>query len=356
MDQQYSFFGTADIWQGTHIDFGQKALKLIFEGMMIDDAWGIKEDRAFQWWGHNLAQRVWAEPPRDELGELINLVHVETDFLRNVQDTERTYVELNKLQSISSLYAFIYLPSEKKIRLHSTAYVYEGNFGWLSRILLAAAGLQLSGAYGSRGLEQVFEGSEWDSTPHPANGYRETPDKLIGEIGELYESVGRSPAKVPGTEFKEVCKMLAQYGVLATSGKSGLTAEFHFVGDESAVERRMAGKKGVATSLFTTGTDKKHVQLGNGIYSRLCLPILDTQEMGFRRCSRMNLFESTQWAHCHMLGAWQALPAKHGNLDIVFSSFLPALSYRTGLIANLTLSTLVRSKWASTTLNVAASQ
>ena len=180
MNQQYSLFPTPnDSWDEDNADCGNRILKYMFESMMIDNAWSIREERGYQWWGQHFAQRVWAEPPRKELGDQMILVHVETDFLRSVPDTSKTYLELNKLQSLSSLYAFVYFPTEKKISLHSTAYVYEGNYGWLSRMLVAVAGLQLADAYGYPALHKVFDGSEWDSTPHPANGLRRAQIGLL---------------------------------------------------------------------------------------------------------------------------------------------------------------------------------
>ncbi len=345
---------TAGLWQGDDIDYGQKVLKFIFESMMIDDGWSIKEERSFKWWGHQLAQSVWAEPPRQEHGGLISLVHVETDFLRNVPETEKTYELLNTIQGISSLYAFVYYSSEKKIKLHSTAYFHEGNYGWLSGLLIGAAGLQLADAYRYPQLLQVFEGSDWDITPHPINGYRETPDELIGDIGKACASVGKTPVKVPEKELKEICKILSKFNVLAISDKGGLTAEFHFVGDEPAMQRMMDSKKGVATSLFQTGVDMSHPQLGHGICSNLRLPLSDTQERGYRRCNQMNLLESSQWTTCHLLGAWQASPEANNKVTVNFSSFLPAISYQSGILANLAISNGVRSKWASTTLNTIA--
>jgi hypothetical protein len=337
--------------QGNGIDCGQRALDFLFESMMIDSEWSTREERAFKWWGHNLAQRVWAEPPKKDQGDPITLIHVETDFLRNVREMENTYEKLNGLQSMSSLYAFVYLPSEKKIKLHSTAYVYEANYGWLSGLLVTIAGLQLSDSYGYPDSQQLFEGSEWDITPHPINGYRKIPDELINDIRKVFKSAGKTPVRVQDSEYKEICKMLSQFHVLATSAKSGLTAEFHFVGDESAIERKMTGKKGVATSLFTIGTDKKHVQLGHGIYSSLWLPLTDTQKEAYLRCNKLNILESTHWTNCHMFGRWTVVPDQNNKVTVAFDSFLPAISYRPGLIANLTLSNGIRSRWASTTIN-----
>lgn len=340
------------IWQGDDGDCGLKVLDFLFKSMMIDADWSTRGERAFQWWGHQLAQRIWAEPPRNDLGEMVSLVHVETDFLRNVQDSDKTYNQLNNMQFLSSLYAFIYIPSEKKIKLHSTAYVHAGNYSWVSRLLLNASGIQLYSADRYQLLMRLFEGSEPDYTPHPVSGHRETPDGLVKDLGEYYISQGQAPIRVPRGEFANACKELANFSVLATPDETGLTAEFHFVGDDPAIARKMAGKKGVATSLFQVFVDTPHSQLGYGINSVLVLPLVDSKETGYRRCNRLNLFESEQWIRCHLLGSWRALTDEDGHADIAFCSFLPAFPCQPGLTANLALSNGLRSTWASTALNV----
>ena len=170
--------------------------------MMVDEDWSTREERAFQWWGHGHAQRAWVELPRDDNGTPVSLVHVETDFLRNVADTEKTCEELDRLQMIATQSAFIYLPREGKIRMHSTAYIHEGNHAWLSRVLLNAAGVQLLLTMGVGGFQQFFEGSVPDTTPHPLNGYRENADELIGGLRDFYASAQESPVQFPGNGFE----------------------------------------------------------------------------------------------------------------------------------------------------------
>ena len=52
--------------------------------MQIDTAWSVREPRAFTWWGHRLAQRVWVDEPRHSRG--VDVVHAfaETDLLDGV--------------------------------------------------------------------------------------------------------------------------------------------------------------------------------------------------------------------------------------------------------------------------------
>ncbi len=49
-------------------DVGPEVLQFLLDGLSIDPAWALREPRSFTWWAHRLAQRVWAEPVRLQLG------------------------------------------------------------------------------------------------------------------------------------------------------------------------------------------------------------------------------------------------------------------------------------------------
>jgi hypothetical protein len=338
------------MWESDGTDFGLKSLEFLFNAMMVDDEWSIKGERSFRWWGHLHCQRIWAEPPREDQGESISLIHVETDLLREVQDNPETYRQLNNLQFLSSLYALIYLPAERKIKLHSTAYVHGGNFGWLSRLMQNAAGIQLCDSLKFGLLINMFKGAKPDITGHPYNGIRENADELVLGLFEYYTSQGRTQLTIPPGEWEAACKVLAKLSVLATPNEKGLTAEFHFVGSDPAILRQMKGKKGVATSILQICVDVGHLPLGFGINSVLVLPLIDPLEKGYRRCNRLNVLESKGGLGFHQLGSWRAWDKEDGTADIAFASFVPAYPCQPGLIANLSLPNGLRSTWASTTL------
>ena len=331
-------------------DCGCRALDFLFDSMMIDGEWSTREERAFQWWGYGHAQRAWAEPPREERGAQVSLVHVETDFLRNVKDSDQTYRDMDLMQSVATLFAFTFLPAEGKIRMHSTAYIHDGNYGWLSRMLLNVAGLQLLSAACCQPLLEVFPGSEPDTTPHPVNGCRETPDEMIEGLRGFYSGAKNKPVSVPRGCFKEACRMLKECNLLASPGKTRLMAEFHFVGDHPALARQMAGKTGVETSLYRALGDVKHVLFGHGLTSLLTLPAEKPRAEGLRWLNRMNLLESQEWTGFHLLGAWSTAPHDDNSVLLGHRGFLPAFPLQPELVLNLALANGLRSKWASSRL------
>ncbi|MCX5994166.1 MAG: hypothetical protein NT177_08155 [Chloroflexi bacterium] len=267
-----------------------------------------------------------------------------------MEDTDKTYGELDTLQIASALSAFIYLPVEGKIRMHSTMYMHEGNYAWASRVLLNVAGVQLLTACGAQGFEAIFQGSQADTTPHPVNGYRETADEMVTGLGGFYGSAGKAAVTMPKGGFEEAGRMLRGFNVLAFSDKAGLGAEFHFVGDYPAVARQMAGKRGVETSLYMASVEAPHRVFGNGLVSLLTLPAEKPQEEGHRWCNRMNLLESREWTGFHMLGTWLSTPNEDGSLIFFHRCFLPAFPLQPELVLNLALCDGLRSRWISSRL------
>ena len=45
-------------------DVGPQVIDYLFRSLQIDPKWSIRESRKFTWWGHRLAQKVWADPVR----------------------------------------------------------------------------------------------------------------------------------------------------------------------------------------------------------------------------------------------------------------------------------------------------
>ena len=89
-------------------DVGPQVLDFMFEEMRIDTEWSIREGRILTWWGHRLAQRIWAEPIRLDDGHEIVRVHAQADVLRHVPDDPRTVELLNVLNMNASLNGYVW--------------------------------------------------------------------------------------------------------------------------------------------------------------------------------------------------------------------------------------------------------
>jgi prepilin signal peptidase PulO-like enzyme (type II secretory pathway) len=326
-------------------DVGPEVLDFLFSAMKIDAQWSVREPRAFSWWGHRLVQRVWAEPARLSHDHNIVRIHATTALLRNVPDTPELRLRVATTNKFMSLGALTWSPRTNQILLHSAAYFHAENSPWLKHLFLAAVGLQVADAHiKTDGLAQIF-GGEPDVSAHPQSGPRRNPDEILNVIGATFAPAGTGPSPWTESDFKTTAEMIPRPWVLATSGATGLTAEFPFEGDRPAL---IAGR--AETTLLTASTTERHPQLGSGLLLRLELPLNLTQQDCADATWTLNSLEASEETHTHALGAWSIGPAAPGRPDTysaVFVSFVPAVVYRKGLLDALALAMAVRAKWAA---------
>lgn len=323
-------------------DTGLEVARFTYESMHIDEEWSLETPRGFTWWGHGLAQRVWAEPCRRDRGVDVTLMHVVTDFLREVRYDDRTLEGLNLLNADTAQFAFVYDPDDRRVRLHTTVYVHRQNLDWSKRLFMTVAGIQASYAHMKAGeASRLFDGSGPDTSPHPENGFREEPDEMMGVIGLVYPGMNHRAEPIDAGEFEFAAGCLMPES-LTTWDNQGLTSEFPFSGDEPAHVRFTRGL-GPVTGLFQATSAKEHPLLGKGLLTTMQLPLSHSRDELLRMADVLNLLESREWTGCHMVGAWRV-----DEQDCLsFVSFLPILSYRKQLLANLAFSNRNRCRWAA---------
>ena len=49
---------------------GEAVVQRLYQMMQIDDKWSTRNGAGFTWWGHRLAQRVWADAERHDQGRI----------------------------------------------------------------------------------------------------------------------------------------------------------------------------------------------------------------------------------------------------------------------------------------------
>jgi tetratricopeptide (TPR) repeat protein len=323
-------------------DVGPEVLAFVYTSMRIDDEWSIRAPRRFAWWGHQLAQRVWVDDCREDLGEDVTLMRVETDFLRNVKNSEQTYEALNDLNAGASQFAFIYDIKEQCIRLHSTVYTHRQSLDWSKRLFLRTVALQVSSAHTLvEKISHLFAGSEPDRSPHPASGFRPEKDELVDLIGNFYIPMGEMEPPLESDTFKFTEHNL-QSRFMVTTGGHALTVEFPFTGNEPVSVRLTLGLPGVVTSLLRVNSEEGHPLLGRGLMMRMMLPVSCDRNAGLHIAMTLNLMEVAGWTRCHLNGAWYV--DEHSNL--VFVSFFPMAGFKSWELVNLAYSFAVRSAWA----------
>jgi len=312
----------------------------VYKALRIDAEWAVVKPTGFVWWGHQLAQTIWADNYGRDQGADLTLVHAVTDFLRNVENSQQTYEAINTLNAAVSQYAFIYDPEQRCIKLHASVYIHRQNLGWAKRLFLRAVGLQLS--YAHRTVESsshLFKGSEPDTSPHPENGFRQAEDDMV-TIVDSFSSIMQDLPLDSGT-FKLLEDSLGPL-FMVSEGTDSVSVEFPFSGDEPAVVRLAQGKMGLVTSLFIANAGIVHPLLGRGMLLRLILPVTYGREGNFQVAAALNLMEAGDWARCHLNGAWYV----DDQSQLVFISFLPISQSISGELANLAFSFARRSVWA----------
>jgi len=324
-------------------DVGPGVLQFVFENMKIDEKWSTREPREFSWWGHRLAQRVWAAPARSSHDHQIVRVHATTAVLRDVPDTPEMRARLATLNRFMSLGAFTWLPDSRRIVLHCAACFHAGNLAWLQPLFLAAVGLQAADAHIKvDGLADLLGGKP-DTSAHPQSGPRPEPDDILNVIAALFAPGGAGPSPWTAVEFKAAADMTPRPWVLATAGDDGLTAEYPLTGDLPAIVA-----KGPETALFTASSTDRHPQLGSGLLLRLQLPFNVSQNDGSDIACRLNALETAEERNTHTLGAWCLGPTAPGRTaahSVSFVSFIPTTAYRKGLLQVLAVEMALRTRW-----------
>ena len=88
---------------------GPQVIEYLFKSLQMNTKWSVREPRRFTCWGHRLAQKVWAAPVRMDHGYGIVCVHAETDLLKDVPRTQRTFERVGAFNGFGAEYERFYV-------------------------------------------------------------------------------------------------------------------------------------------------------------------------------------------------------------------------------------------------------
>jgi hypothetical protein len=325
-------------------DVGPQVLDDLFQRMMIDREWSVRSDRSFTWWGHHLAQRVWAEPCRQDHGYGMVCVRAETDLLCQVPDNKRTTDALNLLNAHASLSSLVWYKDKAKIKLACSAYFHRENANWLRDVFYAAATIQAADAETKLSTAADLLASEPDVSQHPGSGPRETMDDLLNVIEGSVARVGQEPSRFTEDDFASAADSLSGQ-FLASADKTGLTAEFPFFGamPSAGTALGLGTSTQLETALLQADCEARHPQLGSGVLLLLKLPLENDAERSVAIAQKLNLAEATEWVRCHQLGGWCC----DISLNVpAFCCFVPSILRRPALLEALIMSISARVMWS----------
>jgi hypothetical protein len=284
-------------------DIGLQVLGHVLEKMKIDREWSERIERGFVWWGHRLAQRVWAEPCFDDHGFLVARLHARTDVLTGWSPTPEQLAKLHPFLPLTSLSGLVRdARDEGRLQLACSIYVHDQTRDWAQRAFALAAALQAAEAERLADSLAGGLGARVAVSAHPHRGARPQPGDTLHVLQATAMPQGAGPSQFPGTHFLTALQLMEQGGFLATGDESALTVEFPF---------------GDSTSLCQLTTEDRHPWLGAGLRTRLCLRLAAADEAArVEQALTLNGAELRTLTRTPFLGSW--CPDTYGLSYVTF--------------------------------------
>jgi len=316
-------------------DHGIQLVRKIFKDMNIDDEWSIENERGFKWWGHQYAQRIWAEQPIEDNGFHVTKVNAETELLKYPKRSTEIETLLATEMKNASLSGLVIDSEADTITLHCSAYVHEENQSWLGKIFSLAAIMQVIEAENKGDILASVLELQPDKSNHPVSGVRNNMDEMLSVLDQAVIPLGREPFHSIGEfEFRRTADMLNSQNLLTTADETGLSAYMPF-GDNSA--------------LLLVDTEHEHPDLGKGLLIRLFLPpekILPIADIDGPLVMNLNSMEQRLFPSGHFLGSWCLGPVGENVQTAVYVTFIPAIVCNARILYNMCLSALCHGKLA----------
>lgn len=262
-------------------DVGPGIVDAVYQGMGIDQAWSVREPRVFTWWGHRLAQRVWADPVHDSDGFAVVRLSAETAVLRDVPNTREVADGLASFNHHASMSAFVWDPALASISLRCVAYAHPETAEWVKVLFLAACGLQAADAHIKADRLAQLLGGHPAVSEHPTSGPRPQPDNILSVIEEVFAPRGAGPGPFSDDDFAAITRS----PVFPWIKSQATGASLHGIvrGPDSRS----------ATGVLTMSGVSRHPQLGSGLLSVLNIPIEYEPDMQLAVSHELNLAEAT---------------------------------------------------------------
>lgn len=314
-------------------DVGKEVINNVFAELKVDVEWSLTFDRGFEWWAHNLKQRVWVTDGLDDDGIQLFCIYLKTDILRNILASQ-TDVEkmLGAIGTMACGASLIYDPNNNTLDSWSSFIVHKDNSEWMTRLIVSYAILQIEEAERVSELMSTSLKGDIAKTSNPFSEPRTEPDEMLSVVPSLFVPRGQDESPWNGCdELVEIQKMFNESNCFATGDNTSLTAEFPFNNE---------------TSMMRVITTEPHPVLGSGIGMFLHLPIRSTVENCSSIASQLNNAEVNKPEMFHFMGSWCV--KELGEFSVpAFAFFIPSLLYQRGLLTNLILSMVQRAFWAS---------
>jgi len=314
-------------------EIGPRILASVYDKMMIDEEWSLRQEGEFTWWGRELAQRAWCNGPIDDDGIVIQKLNFRTDLFQGYEGTRGQVGLLNILARRTSTSALVRNEEDPGlIQLASSLTVHEQIEGWVTDLAAWTTSIQAAEAFilaaHSSDLMAEKVGLSVAVSEHPETGARSVADDMLNIIQHPVAPAGEQPSVWAGEEMEKVLEILqGPPCVLATGDGDALSAEFPF---------------GEETSLMRIDTTQAHPRFGNGCLMRLPLPLEIEKVATDNGWLELNRLETATLLGPHLLGSWCS-----DETGPTFVGFLPNAIHRPNDLINFSMSMARRAQWVS---------
>lgn len=307
---------------------GEQIIDFLYtEQLQVDDQWAVRTPTGFTWWaGHNAQTIEVLDEETSPDGMTGYVISVRTEMVTDLELTEAALADLNSgPMAGASMAGPVYDPETGTVSLCSLSRVHEEIAPWMAMLLGSAAVIQLAEAalYGEH-FDDRHDGC-FAISGHPELGVRLDPDEMIHAAPQVFPVAGAQPLPFAESDFDEVVHqhMMEPPSVGASAGGLGLAVEFPY---------------GTESSLCQFIGDQPHPLYGNGllIVQRFPHPAA-SPSAGIRQALEFNREDLTYNPAGYGFGSYT-----YRDDAICFTSFMPNLLLRAGMLPSLYYSCATR--------------
>jgi hypothetical protein len=302
------------------------------------------ELRGFSWWVGDFRQRIWAEPGVDDIDGQSFKVCAATDFINDLDPADTKLIDrVAKMARAASTSTLVFDPIDRTLRHWTTITLFEDIGSWVFPLMIGSAYSQLAAANSACGDAQRVLGGKPDQNSRPLRGPDSCKHARVEKWGDECAEEGRNGSAWAGTgEFAEAVEMLLTGNIIAQVAGEGLIAGFPFSPDGAQTGTDLPPD---STAVFEINTETPHTEHGNGLSTRLYLPLDLPEDLACHLCTVLNLLETREFTRSCLIGSW-------GREDggLAFIGFVPNILYNPGMVANLALAARARTAWVAAKL------
>lgn len=327
-------------------DIGERAARLIWDVLQIDDEWAVETSRGFWWWAHDVAQEVVARKPEplEGDGEPGARVVVRTPILSRPSAGKPAVLRALAVMNGCSTGGALRQAADGTIVHELAATVTDETVEGLSRLLATGAILALTeGVEAAEALAPAL-GARVQRSVHPTRGSRRDRDDILNVTDAIVLPTGRGPSRWAGAAelFASAARTLNKSGrayAADEEGEHGLLCEFGFGDHQTSLAMVVpSDEDGCAPAgpgLPGAGPDPR---LGAGMLGWLLLPGVLPPEAGAETADRLNRREGDPGPDAgfmpYHLGAW-TLWNPDGRCTVAYRVFVP--NVLAGLVTPISL-------------------